>query len=277
MANKWQGRQIFESQLPLVEELIGRVSSGHRLDREESEDFSSFVMLKLIENEYGRLEKFKGDSSLRTYLTTVVERLLLDFRCQKWGKWRPSARAKKLGRAATLLETLLYRDGFSFPEAEGILRRNHRLRVSTEGLRRLMDDCPVRPRRRFLSEETIRNMADGRAADGVFDGERTQFLWKLECDVNHALRSLSEEDRLLLKMRFEDGLSVAQIARELRREPKRLYRRIHKILRRLRKALEKQGVERGEVFEALGAPSREIDFIYSRTGVERNAEVSLYD
>jgi RNA polymerase sigma factor for flagellar operon FliA len=276
MEDKKRGREIFESQLPLIEELIGRTCSGHRLDGEEAEDFSSFVMLKLIENGYRRLEKFKGNSSLRTYLTTVVERLLLDFRCQKWGKWRPSSRAKKLGRAATLLETLLYRDGFSFPAAEGILRRNHGLCVSTDGLRRIMDDCPVRSRR-FLGEETIRNMAAPRAPDGVFDGERTRSLGKLESGVNHALRRLSEEDRLLLKMRFEDGLSVAQIARELRREPKRLYRRIHKILRQLREALEAQGVERGEVLEALGTPRLEIDFFHSQTGVERNAERSLHD
>ena len=147
MANKRPGQEIFESELPLIEELIGRTSSRHRLGEEESEDFFSFVMLKLIENEYGRLRKFKGASSLRTYLTTVLQRLFLDFRCQKWGKWRPSSRARELGETAVLLETLLYRDGFGFQEAEQILRDNHGLCVSTDELRRLVDDCPVRPRR----------------------------------------------------------------------------------------------------------------------------------
>jgi hypothetical protein len=70
---------------------------------------------------------------------------------------------------------------------------------------------------------------------------------------------------------------VAQIARNLRREPKRLYRRIHTILRRLREALEAKGVERGDVLEALVAPRRGTDFTYWQTGAKRNAEVSVYD
>src|SRR5438045_4333623 len=34
-----------------------------------------------------------------------------------WGKWRPSAEAKRLGEKAITLERLLTRDGFSYGEA----------------------------------------------------------------------------------------------------------------------------------------------------------------
>ncbi|HEX9726772.1 MAG TPA: hypothetical protein VGC53_21015 [Vicinamibacteria bacterium] len=54
-------------------------------------------------------------------------------------------------------------------------------------------------------------------------------------------------------------MTVVQIARALHWEPKKLYFRIGKILAELRDALKAQGVDRGEVLEALGTPRLEID------------------
>ena len=264
------GRKIFESEFTLIEELIGLTSRRHGLGLDEAEDFYSYVMLKLIENNYGRLRKFKGASSLRTYLTTVLQRLFLDFRCQKWGKWRPSARAKQLGEAAMLLETLLYRDGFDFQEAEQILRRNHGLQVPSDELRRLLEDCPVRPRRQFLGEEVLQNTPGPHPSDTALEKERSRFLHQLESMIREAVAALGEETRLILSMRFNEGLSVLQIARALHREPKKLYYRIHKTLTQLRAALEAKGVDRGEVLEALGTPRLELDFSYLSENQKRS-------
>jgi len=43
------------------------------------------------------LAKFEGRSSLRTFLTVVIQRLFLDHRISAWGKWRPSAEARRGG------------------------------------------------------------------------------------------------------------------------------------------------------------------------------------
>ena len=40
----------------------------------DTEDFASFVKLKLIENDYAILRKFEGRSAFRTWLTIVVFR-----------------------------------------------------------------------------------------------------------------------------------------------------------------------------------------------------------
>jgi RNA polymerase sigma factor for flagellar operon FliA len=40
----------------------------------EADDFASHPKLKLIEDDYAILRKFQGRSSLRTYLTVVIER-----------------------------------------------------------------------------------------------------------------------------------------------------------------------------------------------------------
>ncbi len=56
----------------------------------------------------------------------VVQRLFLDHRNRQWGKWRPSAEAKRRGPLAILLERLVVRDGWTFEQAVETLRTNHR-------------------------------------------------------------------------------------------------------------------------------------------------------
>ena len=100
------GEALFESELELIERVISFVSARHHLPGVEADDFGSHVKLKLIEDDYGILRKFEGRSSLRTFLTTVITRLFLDYRIAAWGKWRPSAEAKRAGEVAILLERL---------------------------------------------------------------------------------------------------------------------------------------------------------------------------
>ena len=61
--------------------------------------------------------------------------------------------------------------------------------------------------------------------------------------VEAALAGLDPADRLILRLRFEEDLSVPEIARFLGEgSPFRLYRRIEKVLTRVRNSLEKGGV-----------------------------------
>ena len=89
----------------------GRVR-GRRVRRRKSG-------LKLIDDDYQILRGFRERSSLRTYLSTVVERLFLDYRIRQWGKWRPSAQARRAGALAVRLEALLHRDGVPFEAGGG--------------------------------------------------------------------------------------------------------------------------------------------------------------
>lgn len=61
--------------------------------------------------------------------------------------------------------------------------------------------------------------------------------------VETALARLDPADRLLLRLRFEEDMSVPEIARFLGEDsPFRLYRRIERVLTEVRKSLEKGGV-----------------------------------
>ena len=252
-------QDLFESQLDLIEKVIEYVRRRHQLLGDRGDDFGSYAKLEIIDKDYAVLRKFRGKSRLQTYLTTVIHRLFLDYQIKRWGKWRPSAKAKKLGTVAVQLETLLSRDGHSLNEATEILKTNYQVATSREKLTEIATALPHRTSRRFESDERL---ADVTARDGaeqaVLDRERGDAARKIEAALGEAMESLGAEDRLVLKMRFEEGFTVAQIASALDLEQRPLYTRIEKSLKKLRDVLEQKGVSADQMGRILGWEISEI-------------------
>lgn len=241
-----------ESNWPLVESVIRWVCQRHALAPEEAEEFKSRASVRLCENGYAILRKFRGGSTLRTYLTTVVGRLFLDWRIEKWGKWRPSAEARRAGKVGVLLDRLLYREGHSPREAVALLVNNYQVTISEAELLDLAGRLPHRGRRREegglnLGNEAARERAD----DGLRDREHARQARKVQVALARALSSLPAEDRLILRMRFCDDRPVSSIATALTLDQKSLYRRINRQLAELHAALAEQGVSWADVAEAL--------------------------
>src|SRR5262245_9404414 len=105
------------AQLALLAQVVRNVAKVGRLSRDDAEDFAQSVQLKFLERDYDVLRRFEGRSSLKTYLTVVVRRLLLDWQDHAYGKWRPTATALRLGPHAVQLERLVNRDAFTATEA----------------------------------------------------------------------------------------------------------------------------------------------------------------
>lgn len=257
-STKAQGRKLFEAHYPLVEELIRFVSRRNRLGMDEREDFTSYAMLKLVENDYGRLRKYRGDSSFRTYLTVVMQRLFLDFRTHKWGKWRPSTTAKRLGDTAVALETLLYRDGIDFVEAREMLLNRSDTAVSGEALWDLAIQLPRRPRARLVEEDALDNVGVPRE-DGLERRENEALLRSVESRLFEASRRLSVEERSILRLRFDEGKTIPQIAEALNQQPKALYAKIGRLMRRFRDALEASGVSWERLEPVVGVDPVDLD------------------
>ena len=62
-----------------------------------------------------------------------------------------------------------------------------------------------------------------------------------------------------MKMRFDEGKSVPEIAEALNRKPKALYAKIGRLLKRLRHALEASGVSWDELEELVGLNDMNLD------------------
>lgn len=253
-----EAREVFEAHLDLIHGVIRSVVRRHRLRAEEAADFTSYALLKMIENEYHVLRSFRGRSSLRTYLVTVVQRQLLDYRIGEWGKWRPSAEARRLGKRAEELDRLLSRDGLPLETAVEILRGRH-AETSRDELLAIAERIPVRVRPRREDEESLDGVpADGAVDERVVDRERRAALQRMRGSLARVVRELPPQDRLILKMRFLDGFTMREIAEALQLEARPLYRRVDVCLERLRASLEGQGVTRRDVVPLLGEPGTEI-------------------
>ncbi|HEX8410413.1 MAG TPA: sigma-70 family RNA polymerase sigma factor [Thermoanaerobaculia bacterium] len=247
--------------LATIERIAAFVARRNHLNADETEEFVQIVRVRLFENDYAIIRKFKGDSLLSTYLTTVIVRLFQQCRVEQWGKWRPSAEAKRLGGLAITLERLITRDGFSFLEAVNILTVRSGAPSTAAELEALYLRLPQRsPRPVLVSDDglpdavSVESDADERLESR--DRERTA---RRMCEVvDAALVGLHPEDRLILKMRFWDNSKVPDIARQLHIDQKKLYKRLEKLFAILRRALEKAGFSRPDMDNMLGGGDQEL-------------------
>ncbi|MGH9440759.1 MAG: sigma-70 family RNA polymerase sigma factor, partial [Thermoanaerobaculia bacterium] len=238
----------FLSLLPTIDRIVSFVCRRNNLGPAEADDFRSLVRLKLIENDYDVLRRYQGRSTLRTYLTVVVQRRFLDYRISEWGKWRPSTEARRLGAVAIELERLTVRDNLSLGEAIETIRTRSGEAPSRKNLEALAARLPGRTPRRFVGEERAEAVSSGSDLENeVLGRELVKAGEKAASALKSAVDELPPQDRLILKMRFQDSFGVSEIAAFLRVEPKPLYRRFEGILSRLRSVLEETGLTGEEV------------------------------
>jgi RNA polymerase sigma factor for flagellar operon FliA len=245
---------LFERELPLIEGVIRFVVRRHRLAPDEAEDFASDARLRLIEHDYRILRTFRGRSSLRTFLGTVIERLLLDHRTARWGKWRPSAEARRAGSIGVRLDALLHRDGLPLDQAIEVLLAAERGTVTRGELERLGARLPRRARRVFVGEDALSDVAaaDDQGAPAGQHDELAALSERIHARLVVALDRLAPQQRLICKLRFEDELTIAEVARGLGLDQKRLYRDVDRIKATLRAWLEADGVSAEDIRAVLG-------------------------
>ena len=252
-----------EYQSLLVQHLghIDRVAHGvarrHQLSATDTEELTSVVRFKLIDKDFAILRKFQGRSAITTYLTIVVERLCLDFFNERWGKWRPSSAARRLGGTAILLEQMVGRDGLTFDEAVNTLQINYGIAESREALLSILVQLPMRAVRRFAGEEELAVVASrGGAADTAFDlPEDHALAARIDTVLKAGVQTVSSRDRLLLRLRYQESMSVANIARLLNIEPRPLYNRLAEIERELKRHLSRNGIDQSQVSRVIGHPA----------------------
>jgi RNA polymerase sigma factor (sigma-70 family) len=249
------GEERFLSLQSIIESVCRAVARRHRMNSSEAEDFASDVRLRLMANDYEVLTRFRGTCTARTYLAVVINRMLLDRRNAQWGKWRPPKAVRANGATAILLARLTMRDGFSFDEACEILETNHGITLSRSALWEMYRDCRPGPKRRFISDDSLESIATGAASpyQRLADREAQASAGRALALLGTLLRGLPFHERQLLESRFMRGLPIADIARLLRLEPKRLYRTFEQLLRRLRLALEEAGYHAEDVLGGIGA------------------------
>ncbi len=188
---------------------------------------------------------------------TVVQRLYLDWRNKEWGKWRPSAAARRTGPVAIELERLILRDHLRFDEAVEHLRARD-VAQSTAECAAVWAELPQRPSRRPASETELDHVAAPAALDPVAVDEGRERAERAGAALTEVLSALDAADHLVIRLRFQDGFTVARIAQLIGQDQKALYRRIESLLTRMRQAMLARGVSASEIGDLLGSPL--VDF-----------------
>jgi RNA polymerase sigma factor (sigma-70 family) len=239
--------QIFLSNLKHIEKAAKHAARRHRFRKEDAEDFVSTVEIKIIEDDYRVIRMYKGTSTLRTYLTSVVHNFLRDYTDHLWGKWRNSAEAVRQGNVATKVEELLGKEEYTQDEAYEILRTNLKAALTRRQFDELIARLPPRARRRIEGEEALEPLPakDSSPEENVLNREQRERLEAILEILAECRAALPKEDQLILKMcgEFKPG----EIAKVLGLDARDLYRRIDRLKQSLKKELERRGVQWAEV------------------------------
>lgn len=254
--------QLFSASLALIERVIARACRNAHLQPADADDFASSVKLALIENDYAVLRAWQRRSSLATYLTVVVQRLLADERSRTRGRWEPSAEARRIGKAGIALETLVRRDGRSLEEAmphlatvDPTLRRE-----DLETMLARIPERAARPRSVPLEEVEgrVRSVLDADAA--LIASELGRLSNKANAVVRDALAVLPLQDRMIVRLRFGMTMSIADISRMMNLPQRPLYRKIEAVLAHLQQALRKAGIDSSTAHAVIGSSVHTLDF-----------------
>ena len=213
-------RQLIEENLALIERLVGRACRRVGMPPSDWSDTASMVKLELVENDYAILRRWEGRSSLATYLTVVIQRLLADQHEKTHGRRRPS----------------------------------------------MTQPPPPRMREVELPDEEVVPLAASELADTeTYEGELRVVSERAGAIVREAMAAWPADDRLMIRLRFESSLSIADISRLMKVPQRPLYRRLESLLARLRDVLLAAGVDPVTANDLIGTAGRiELDFGLAR-------------
>ena len=245
--------QLYITHQPVIERILRFIARRHRCDQDEAKDFAAWARLKLVDNDSAILAAYQGRADMGSYLLVVVQRLFLDYRTSKWGAWRPSAEAKRLGPLAVRLETMMARDELSFEEAFQSLRARDP-ELSREKLEDLQARLPLRLPRRFEGESALETMAASEALpeQEMIEAETAERKRRASAVVSELLQQLEPQEQLILRLRFVEQMQIADVARTLHLDARRLYRRIEGLLADLRRGLAARGLTGEDLGWAAG-------------------------
>lgn len=257
MPDRLTSETLFLEHLGWIDRVAAMACSKHGMWGAEAEDFAGWIRIKLMEDDYAAFRSFRGESSLRTYLAMVVSRQFHEYRRQRWGRWRPSAAAERMGPPAGELEALVYREGYTLEAAAEKLRTSGRTSLTIAELARLLDKLPQRTPLRpvQVSGDAVLDTTPGplRADERIATAEADAQRHRVMDALRRAMDVLEPEDRMIVRMHLQDGRTLAAVARTLNLEQKPLYRRVDKLRARLQALLGEQGVQRGDVQDLMGS------------------------
>jgi len=236
---------------------------GLRDDR--AEEFCQWTRLRLIDHDCAILRSFRGTSSFKTFLVTVIQNKYRDWLDAERGKFRVTVDARELGPVAVNLELFILRDKMPFDEAAQLLVSKG-IATSVAHCDEVWAQLKRAARRQLIGDDVLENYQASPSVDPVEDEERQRLTRRVHDALLASVAALPPADNLILRLKYWDHVSVANIAKLQQTEQKPLYRRFEQLLKRLERDMIARGVSEHDirdVFSGLGMDPEE----FSGTGV----------
>lgn len=267
MAEKWKQKALAHW------DLINRLAARRFGSAPLAEEAALFVMDSLAANSWQRLQAHTGQGSFKSYLASLSWRLLEDFSRKRFGRVRPPLWIKKLGGIWSLLFSLLCLERLSVSDSveSASCRYPGRKKTSIEDdaltLLGRIPECGKQQGLERSLDESAEPDTLGNSPEQLLEKDEQEHLFvallgevmgeEQDCRVPEAFASffakgleLAPEERLLLKLLYQDNVGVNRVGRLLGLNRDQVNGRLRRLLGRLRKEFQRMGLE-GELLGYL--------------------------
>lgn len=262
-------KQALTTHWPLINSIAGRRFADDTL----AEEAALYVLNRLEEDDYRRLRAFSGRAKFSTYISSLCIRLLEDYSRKKYGRLRPPAWITDLGGIWLFLFQLLCMQRLGVVDAveTAMSKASHNRSLeevedaawkileriihcgSHQGQEVSMDDGHGEG---LHTEESIRTK-NSTPEEQLLERERRIFFELLfNTDMERESTSassqpvwlrkislhLKSEERLLLKLCFQDDLSVTRAGEMLGLNTNQVHGKLRRLLARLRTVFDRAGI-----------------------------------
>ena len=246
------GSAAWEAFLRQYSPVLYQTALAHSGDEDEAADCFLHICEQLSRNNFRRLLKFKpeGSASFTTWLRVVARNLCFDWHRSHTGRRRPFKSLQFLSqlefevydcrfeRGLSEEETLQHlRSAFPGLSPPQLVEVERRIEQSLSSRQRWI--LSTRRKRTFKANEALLTEegedSTAQIADTRLDQESLIAAQEQQAQLKKCMRSLPKKERLILQLRFEEELSLGEIALLTGLgDAQRVHRHIGSILERLR-------------------------------------------
>jgi RNA polymerase sigma factor (sigma-70 family) len=255
-ANSVRCRQLIDPQSILnssdILERIEAVCKRHFSNENDQNESFVFIIDKIKADNFRRLRAYKGKSKLSTYLYSLINSLIIDFRRKKYGRRRIPAGVVKLGKWAEAVYRLVCWQKFTFDDAYDFLQIEGLFEGPYEQY--LEDIAPIQkaPCRENPTFQSINEIGTDslQKASGSSSNPLELLICKLDHDrrfkalkiIRETTEGLSQKDQLLVRLVYGSEQPIKTAAHIFGFSLSSARRRLKRVLNQYREQLLAEGI-----------------------------------
>ena len=207
--------------------LILRIARQHATSQQGQSDCFLFICEKLADDQFRRLKAYRPDSKSKftSWLQVVTARLAIDWYRGQHGRFKPFSSLSGISELELEVYRLNFEQGLGFDACWHTLSQKHR-ELTRDGLDKTIAKigAMLTPRQRWLisvrkaetealDEEQITSQSNA-GVQVLSEPESELERQQLADRISNAMSKLEPPQRLLIRLRFQQGLTFRQIARQ---------------------------------------------------------------